>query len=67
MSKNILCLLGFHKWTNNKNGCRICKRCHKIDQYFGATGMLRRAGHINRLTNDEIEGLFPDVYGESND
>jgi len=40
-SLNILCRLGFHKWSANRNGIRICRRCPAVDRYYGITGLLR--------------------------
>lgn len=37
------CKLGFHKWSENYAGIRVCLRrgCTRIDLYYGITGMLR--------------------------
>ena len=41
--RRISCRLGFHKWSVNYNGMRVCLRrgCTRIDLYYGITGMLR--------------------------
>jgi len=38
-----LCKLGFHNWSDNYAGIRVCLRegCTRIDLYYGITGMLR--------------------------
>jgi len=36
-----LCKLGFHNWSENRFGIRVCLRCPKVDRYFGLTGLLR--------------------------
>lgn len=30
--KKFLCKIGFHKWSANHNGFRICYLCHAIDK-----------------------------------
>ncbi len=37
----LLCKIGIHSWTKNHCGIRLCKRCPKIDRYYGVTGFLR--------------------------
>lgn len=41
--RRVLCMMGFHKWSENYGGVRVCLRrgCMAIDMYFGLTGMLR--------------------------
>ncbi len=39
--KSLLCRLGFHKWSANRNGIRICRRCPAVDRYYGLTGLIR--------------------------
>ena len=36
-------MLGFHNWSENHGGVRVCLRrgCTRIDLYYGITGMLR--------------------------
>lgn len=53
--RRLLCRLGFHKWSENDNGMRVCLRpgCTTIDIYFGLTGMLRYLR--DRHTQKEIE------------
>lgn len=50
-------MLGFHKWSENENGMRVCLRpgCTTIDLYFGLTGMLRYLR--DRHTQEEIEEM----------
>ncbi len=36
-----LCYLGFHNWSDNRNGIRICRRCPAVDRYYGLSGLLR--------------------------
>ena len=50
-------MLGFHKWSENDNGMRVCLRrgCTTIDIYFGLTGMLRYLR--DRHTQEEIEEM----------
>jgi hypothetical protein len=36
-----LCRRGIHKWSKNRCGIRLCKRCPKVDGYFGLTGLIR--------------------------
>jgi len=36
-----LCRIGFHNWSANRCGVRICQRCPAVDRYFGLTGLLR--------------------------
>lgn len=52
-----LCRLGFHKWSENYGGVRVCLRrgCTAIDMYFGITGMLRRLRE--QYTQEEIEAM----------
>lgn len=52
-----LCRLGFHKWSENYGGMRVCLRrgCTTIDMYFGLTGMLRYLRE--RHTLEEIEEM----------
>jgi len=40
--KNILCRLGFHHWSANHGGVRICLWCPAVDKYYGVSGYLRR-------------------------
>lgn len=40
--QKIFCWLGFHIWSKNYGGARICLVCDKFDRYFSITGMLRR-------------------------
>jgi len=53
----LLCKLGFHKWSENYGGVRVCLRegCTAIDMYFGLTGMLRSLRE--RHTLEEIEEM----------
>ena len=41
--QKLLCMLGFHNWSENYAGMRVCLRrgCTRIDLYYGITGMLR--------------------------
>lgn len=41
--QKLLCKLGFHDWSPNHYGIRVClaKGCVTIDLYFGVCGMLR--------------------------
>jgi len=50
-------MLGFHKWSENYGGMRVCLRrgCRVIDMYFGITGMLRYLR--DRHTQEEIEEM----------
>jgi len=40
--KRILCRLGFHHWSANHGGIRICLWCPAVDRYYGISGYLRR-------------------------
>lgn len=55
--QKLLCRLGFHNWSENYNGMRVCMRqgCTAIDMYFGITGMLRRLRE--QYTQEEIEEM----------
>lgn len=55
--RRTLCSLGFHKWSENHGGVRVCMRtgCTAIDMYFGLTGALRRLREQH--TPEEIEAM----------
>lgn len=38
---SLFCRLGFHDWSSNRNGVRICLRCPAVDRYYGLTGLIR--------------------------
>ena len=40
--KSLLCRLGFHRWSFNRGGVRICMWCPAVDRYYGISGFLRR-------------------------
>ncbi len=37
-----LCHIGFHNWSANRGGVRICMRCPAVDRYYGLSGYVRR-------------------------
>jgi len=41
LEKSILCKLSIHSWNKDKDGIRFCKKCGKVDLYFGFTGRMR--------------------------
>lgn len=55
--RRISCRLGFHNWSENYGGVRVCLRegCTAIDMYFGLTGALRWLRE--RYTPEEIEAM----------
>jgi hypothetical protein len=55
--RRISCRLGFHKWSENYGGVRVCLRegCTAIDMYFGLTGALRRLRE--RYTPEKIKAM----------
>ncbi len=40
--KKFLCRFGFHNWSANRGGVRICLRCPAVDRYYGISGYVRR-------------------------
>ena len=54
-----LCKLGFHNWSENYAGIRMCLRegCTRIDLYYGITGMLRymREHYTEKQLKEMIE------------
>jgi deoxycytidylate deaminase len=44
--KNFLCRFGFHNWSANRGGVRICLRCPAVDRHYGISGYLRRQFEI---------------------
>ncbi len=53
--KSLLCRLGFHKWSNNRNGIRICRRCPAVDRYYGLTGLIRYKWESNTGKETDAE------------
>jgi len=56
--KSILCRIGFHNWSSNRGGVRICMWCPAVDRYYGISGYLRRQLDITttyqRKSNAEL-------------
>jgi len=47
--KPILCKLRLsHDWSKNHNGIRYCKKCGRVDFYFGITGIIRKMKEKNK-------------------
>lgn len=58
-----LCRIGFHDWSPNHNGIRVClaEGCMRIDLYYGITGMLRymREHYTEKEIEQMAEGNIP--------
>lgn len=61
--QKFLCMLGFHDWSPNHNGMRVClaKGCVTIDIYYGISGMLRyvREHYTEKEIEEMAEGNVP--------
>jgi dCMP deaminase len=58
-----LCRIGWHMWSKNYNGIRLCKWCSKVDRYFGVTGYRRKEIekiYNHRLIDEEIIKIWLD-------
>jgi hypothetical protein len=40
--KKFICRIGWHNWSENRNGVRICNWCPAVDRYYGISGFLRK-------------------------
>lgn len=52
---NILCRIGFHNWSANRGGVRICMQCPAVDKYYGLSGYVRRLLTTTYLRKSDAE------------
>jgi len=60
--KNFLCHIGFHNWSANRGGVRICRWCPAVDRYYGISGFLRRQLELTTTYQRESDAELRDSF-----